>query len=85
MIASGRVRLGSPPWPVRGYGTGNAGVRRLAGLRVGQLRRQQHVRVQAQVGERRVDERLHELPGNRLATYALKNGPDDTDSPSDIA
>ena len=57
---------------------------RLADLRVGALRRQQHVGIQAEVGERGVDERLQELAGQQVGDVALKNGPDDTDSPSDI-
>ena len=59
--------------------------RRLADLRVGALGRQQHVGIQAEVGERGVDERLHELARQQVGDVGLKNGPDDTDSPSDIA
>ena len=62
-MASGSVRLGSPPWPVRGNGIGSAGVRRLADLRIGALRRQQGIGIEPEIGECGVDERLDELPG----------------------
>ena len=58
---------------------------RLTDLRVDELRRQHHVGVQAEVGERGVDERLHELAGQQVGEVGLEERADDTDSPSDIA
>ena len=48
---------------------------RLADLRVGALRRQQHVGVQAEVGERGVDERLHELARQQVGDVGLEERP----------
>ena len=47
----------------------------LAGRRVDELRRQQHVGIQPQIGERRVDERLGELAGNQVDQGGLEERP----------
>lgn len=47
----------------------------LANLRVGALTGQQHIRVQAEVGERRIDERLHKLSGEKVYDIGLEEGP----------
>ena len=59
----GKVRRGSPPWPVRGYGLGSAGVAGWPVCGSVSCDGSRTWRIQPQVGERRVDERLHELPG----------------------
>src|ERR1700738_3751657 len=84
VIASGRVSLGSPPWPVRGDGTGNAGV---PGWPVCGSVRCDGSNV---AGSNPRSENAASTngwtnwPGNRFTTYALKKGPEETDSPSDI-
>ena len=47
----------------------------LADARVDELRRQQHVGVQPQIGERGVDERLGELPGSEVHQRGLEERP----------
>ncbi len=81
-MASGRLRFGSPPCPVRGYGIGSGGVPRLAGTRGRQVatatahwdpgpdRRTRNRRRAGRSG-----------PGSRLTSDALKNGPAPSTSP----
>ena len=58
----------------------------LSGLRVGALGRRQHVRVQAEIGERGVDERLEELAGKQIGDVGLEErSRGENDSPSDMA
>jgi hypothetical protein len=47
----------------------------LSGLRVGELRGQQHIGVKAEVGECGVDERLKVLAGQQVSDICLEERP----------
>ena len=66
VIASGRLSQGSPPWPVRGNGADSGGVPGCPVCGSVSWVGVMDVRVEAEIGEGRVDEGLDELPGQQV-------------------